>query len=108
MSMSTLDDDEFDLDFDDDCETCGQTGGHGLEGCPDDWHCVFPDNCCMPDPHHHNSQCHTPEMLEAEQQELRERMQANHGEIMEDVVEAQPFIAPEDMGYGDADDGVPF
>jgi hypothetical protein len=30
--------------------------------------CLFPDNCCMPGPHY-ESECHTPEMLMAQEGE---------------------------------------
>ena len=31
---------------------------------PDGFGCLFPEECCMPDPYHFSSECHTAEMME--------------------------------------------
>lgn len=41
-----------------DCDMCAD------EPDEDEWECEFPGNCCMPDPVHHRSECHTPRMAE--------------------------------------------
>lgn len=33
------------------------------------WVCLFPGNCCMPSPFHHQSECYTPQMAELQMQE---------------------------------------
>lgn len=35
----------------------------------DQWVCLFPGNCCMPSPIHHQSECYTPEMAEEQMQQ---------------------------------------
>lgn len=73
----------------------------------DEWRCAYPDQCCMPGPHH-VSECHTAEMLDAEREELMARIEGNHSAEHEEAVEDQSPMLLEDMGYGDADDGIPF
>jgi len=41
------------------------------EGCLGPEGCLFPDNCCMPGPHY-TSECHTPEMLQSNEDSARE------------------------------------
>lgn len=47
-----------------DCDDCGQTGGHGLEGCQAEWECAFPGECLVPGFHHRRDECYTVQMDE--------------------------------------------
>jgi hypothetical protein len=66
--MHNWDDDDDDDSPWADCEACGQVGDHGVEGCPADLVCAFPDECLMPGPHLRD-ECHTVEMMEAWEEE---------------------------------------
>lgn len=56
-------------DWEDDdlsCDWCGQGVSHGIEGCPEEWHCLYPGTCLMGFTYqHHNSECSTAEMQAA-------------------------------------------
>jgi hypothetical protein len=57
--------DEYSADAgpsDEPCDECGRLGGHGAEGCPVEWECVFGARCLAADPMHHRTECFTAEM----------------------------------------------
>lgn len=44
---------------------CDDCADEGMEDDQEDWECAFPDECLMPSPLHHRSECYTVEDAEA-------------------------------------------